>query len=260
VSSRIGPLYVLKVLREFRGETADTRPLVVAGAKELVPLLAKELRAGGYSEAVREGGSVTDASALIWLGPADKKALREASLAKVPIVGVTDGESLPYVLDTAIVTVPAGRGFPIDEIAAALARQLRERGTTLAARLPVLRDAFVDELIRTTSRHNAVIAVGIVIPGVGMPVLTLNQIRLVLRIARVYGRITDSSLAPEVLGVVGAGLGWRTLARELLDFAPVGGWAVKGGIAYTGTRAIGEAARRFYAARAPSGAGPTLPA
>jgi len=260
VSSKIGPFYLLKVLREFRGEVADARPLVVAGAKELVPLLARELRAGGDPAAVREGGSVTDASALVWLGPPDEQALRDASRAKVPIVGVTEGESLPYVLDTALVTVQAGRGFPLEEIADVLARQLRERGTTLAARLPVLREALVDELIRSTSRHNAVIAVGIVIPGVGMPVLTLNQIRLVLRIARTYGRITDQSLAPEVLGVVGAGLGWRTLARELLDFAPVGGWAVKGGIAYTGTRAIGEAARRFYAARAPSGAGPTLPA
>jgi len=49
--------------------------------------------------------------------------------------------------------------------------------------------------------------------------------------------------------VVGAGFGWRAVARELLDVVPVAGWAVKAGIAYTGTRAIGEAAVRYFAAR-----------
>ena len=199
MSSRIGPVYLLKVARELRGETADTRPLVVAGAKELVPVLARELRAGGDADAVREGGSVEGAAVLVWLGPPDEDVLRRASRAKVPIVGVTDGESLPYVVDTAIVRVPAGQGFPIDEIAEAIARQLRERGVSLAARLPVLRDAFVEELVRTASRHNALIALGLIVPGVSMPVLTLNQIRMVLRIARMHGRETDRSLVPEVL-------------------------------------------------------------
>ena len=33
-------------------------------------------------------------------------------------------------------------------------------------------------------------------------------------------------------GVVGAGFGFRTVARELLDVVPVAGWALKGAIAY----------------------------
>jgi uncharacterized protein (DUF697 family) len=41
---------------------------------------------------------------------------------------------------------------------------------------------------------------------------------------------------------VGAGLGLRTVARALLDVVPVGGWAVKSAIAYSGTRALGNAA------------------
>jgi uncharacterized protein (DUF697 family) len=41
----------------------------------------------------------------------------------------------------------------------------------------------------------------------------------------------------------------RALARELLDLVPVAGWAVKGAVAYAGTRALGEAAiRRLEAA------------
>ena len=82
-----------------------------------------------------------------------------------------------------------------------------------------------------------------------MPVLTLNQARLVLRIALAYGQEIDNERALELLGVVGAGFGLRAVARELLDFVPVAGWAVKGAIAYTGTRAIGEAAVRYFEAR-----------
>jgi uncharacterized protein (DUF697 family) len=80
-------------------------------------------------------------------------------------------------------------------------------------------------------------------------VLTLNQIRLVLRIALAYGQEVDRQRAVELLGVVGAGFGFRTAARELLDFVPVAGWALKGAIAYAGTRAVGEAAARYFAAR-----------
>ncbi len=61
--------------------------------------------------------------------------------------------------------------------------------------------------------------------------------------------------------MVGAGFGFRAIARTLLDFVPVAGWAVKGAIAYTGTRAIGEGAVRYFDARSeavPSGPGPTL--
>ena len=59
----------------------------------------------------------------------------------------------------------------------------------------------------------------------------------------------DVSRAFELLGVVGAGMGFRAVARELLGVIPIAGWAVKGAIAYAGTRAIGEAARRSFELR-----------
>ena len=77
--------------------------------------------------------------------------------------------------------------------------------------------------------------------------LTLNQIRLVLRLAAAHGVELDQSRVPEVLATVGAGFGFRTLARTLLGVVPVAGWAVRGAVAYGGTRALGEAARRCFA-------------
>ena len=58
--------------------------------------------------------------------------------------------------------------------------------------------------------------------------------------------IRDRERVPELALSVGAGFGFRALARELLQFVPFAGWAVKAGVAYTGTRALGEAATRRF--------------
>jgi uncharacterized protein (DUF697 family) len=244
----VKPLALLSVFREIRRGAGDERPLGVAGARELVPILARELRAGGDAAAVVEQ-RVENIAALVWVGAPDEEQLRAASRAGIPIVAVTDVPSLPYVLAEDLVRVPPGQGFPIDQIAAAVARRLGEGGTALAARLPVLRHAVCKALIAHFAKRNAVVAAAVFVPGVDLPVLTLNQIRLVLRIALAYGQELDRERAVELLGVVGAGLGFRTVARELLDFVPVAGWAVKGAVAYSGTKAIGEAAIRYFEAR-----------
>ena len=245
---KLNPLSVIGVLREVRRGSGDKRPLGVAGARELVPLLARDLRTGGDAAAVVED-RVEGIAVLVWVGAADEERLRAASKAGVPIVAVTDKASLPYVFAGDHVRVPPGQGFPVDKITEAIAAKLGEDGTALAARLPALRPAVCKQLIAQFSKRNALISAAIFIPGVDMPVLTLNQIRLVLRIALAYGQEVDKERATELLGVVGLGFGFRAVARELLDFIPVAGWAVKGGVAYAGTKAVGEAAVRYFEAR-----------
>jgi uncharacterized protein (DUF697 family) len=245
---KLGPLSMLGLLKEARTGAGDRRPLAVAGAKELVPILARQLREGGDASAVVEG-RVEGAAAVVWLGRPDEEALRAVARAGVPVVAVSDDDELPYVHATDIVHVAAGRGFPVDEIAAALARRLGEAGTALAARLPVLRRPLCHHLIESAARRNAIIAAAVFVPGVDLPVLTLNQARLVLRIAIAHGEAVDKQRLVELLGVVGAGMGFRAAARELLDVIPVAGWALKGAVAYTGTKAVGEAAVRYFEAR-----------
>lgn len=246
--AKLGPLSLVSLLREARTGAGDPRPLAVAGARELVPLLARELREDGDPSAVVEQ-RVDGAAAVIWLGRPDEDVLRDAARHDIPVVAVSDDHELPYVLATDIVHPQAGQGFPIDEITAAVARRLDENGTALAARLPVLRRPLCAHLIQSSAKKNALIAAAVFIPGVDMPVLTLNQARLVLRIALAYGQTVDGQRVPELLGVVGAGFGLRAAARELLDFVPFAGWALKGAVAYAGTKAVGEAAVRYFEAR-----------
>jgi uncharacterized protein (DUF697 family) len=77
----------------------------------------------------------------------------------------------------------------------------------------------------------------------------------VLRLEQASGLDPDvRERAPEILAALGAGLGFRAVARELLDLLPVAGWAIKGAVAYAGTRALGEATIRRLPAEASRGA------
>jgi uncharacterized protein (DUF697 family) len=258
----VAPTAVLSIARELRTEARQDRPLVVGGARELAGVLRRELARGGVASAVRDSDEVEGAAVLVYVlageaGEGDLAALRQAHRAGVPIVCVVTGpqgavvSDPPYVLAENVVRVPQGSGFPIEEVARAIARALGEKATPLAARLPVLRDAVVDRLISQFSRQNGLIGAAVFVPGADMPILTLNQIRLLMRIADAYGFELDRNRIPEVLGAIGTGFGLRAFARSVLGVVPVAGWAVKAGIAYSGTRALGEAARRYFAARAP---------
>ena len=258
----VAPTAVLALVKELRAGAQSDKPLVVGGVKELAAALRRELARGGVASSVRDETALADAAVLVHViaGRArdeDVDVLKQARKNGVPIVAVITGPrgddqpDPPYVLAENVVRVPAGSGCPVDAIAGAIARALGERATPLAARLPVLRDAVVDRLITQFSRQNAVVGAAVFIPGADLPVLTLNQIRLLMRIADAYGFELDRERIPEVLGVVGSGFGFRAVARSLLGVIPVAGWAVKGGIAYGGTRALGEAARRYFESRAP---------
>jgi uncharacterized protein (DUF697 family) len=72
---------------------------------------------------------------------------------------------------------------------------------------------------------------------------------MVMRLAATYGKKPAyTKQIKELMGVIGAALGWRTVARELSGFLPIPGvgLAIKAAIAYTGTLAAGRSALLFY--------------
>jgi uncharacterized protein (DUF697 family) len=258
----LAPTEILGLVRELRASAKEDKPLAVGGAGELAGALRRDLARGGVASAVRDESALVDSAALVHVltgevSEVDLELFKRAQRAHVPIVAVLVGPQAetqpdpPYVLAENVVRVAPGSGFPLDEIAAAIARVLGEHATPLAARLPVLRDAVVDRLIAQFSRQNGVIGVAVFIPGADFPILTVNQLRMLMRIADAYGFELDRERIPEVLGVIGTGYGFRAVARSLLGIVPIAGWAVKGGIAYGGTRALGEAARRYFERKAP---------
>jgi uncharacterized protein (DUF697 family) len=251
----LAPLTVFRLLRELRKSTADRRPLILGGARSLVDALRRELVRDGDPHAVRDAtlGAIDGAAALVYVlagepTEEDERALRAADLAGVPllVVGPEPTAPVPYALATDILPLRPGEGFPLEELGRLLAAKDEEAAVALAARLPALRRAVADALIARVARQNAVIAAAVFVPGVDFPVLTLNQLRLVLRLAAAYGQEIDAERLPEILGVVGSAFGFRALARQALGVVPIAGWAVQGAVAYAGTRALGEAAIRYF--------------
>jgi uncharacterized protein (DUF697 family) len=184
-------------------------------------------------------------------------AARAAGLAVVALLPDRDAPSGAAWLAATRVrrdecAVSLGRpGDAKPTLAGRLADALGEEGIPLAQRLPALRRAVADHLVLTAARQNGVIGVVIIIPGADMPAMTLNQIRMVLRIAAAYGEELGLDRALEILSVAGAGLVFRTLARQALDFVPGFGWAVKGAVGFSGTVALGSAAIEYFEAGAP---------
>jgi uncharacterized protein (DUF697 family) len=259
------PGAVFGLIRELRATAVDPGPIVVTGA--LSDVLRRELTRDGGAGAVRSG-SPEGVSVLVHvlaspLGEEDLRVLKAASRARVPIVAVLAGpgisDRVPYVLATDVVRVPKGSGFPVDEIARAIVKKLDEDATGLASHVPVLRRPMAEALTQRFSRRAGIVGAAVFVPGVDLPVLTLMQLRLVLRIGAVYGEKLEAERVPEVLAVIGSGLAFRAVARQALAVVPLAGWVVKGGVAFVGTRALGEAAIRYYEARTQADGGSVRP-
>jgi uncharacterized protein (DUF697 family) len=128
-------------------------------------------------------------------------------------------------------------------------------------RLPALRETVTAKLTRDAASSALKIAaasavvdhvpiLGIVLGAVAsagdMVAITGIQIVLMMQIGATYGKDPDVGRIWELLPVVGGGLGWRALSREISGFIPVAGVAIKGAIAYAGTIVVGEGVGFFY--------------
>jgi uncharacterized protein (DUF697 family) len=236
---------------------AEAAPILVAGPPSAAAELARALARDGDPALVRRSGvaeleSGPPASAVVYVlhgepTPTDERALREANRRGAPAVclvlgGRSGGAVLPYVPATAVVRAGAIDEAAVAAVAERLASRAGEAAWALARGLPVLRRPVARALTRRYARLNAAAAAAVWVPGADLPVLILNQLRMVLRIAAAYGVGGEGARALALAAVAGAGLGFRGLARRAVSLLPFPAFALKGAVAYAGTIAIGEAA------------------
>ncbi|MDI6689283.1 MAG: hypothetical protein QME54_02505 [Actinomycetota bacterium] len=146
---------------------------------------------------------------------------------------------------TRIVSISIKRGLGIRTLIQKILDRCNKE-IALASRLPSFRKAAIEKVIRETAAKNALIGGITILPGSDMPILTANQIRMVLKIAAIHGEKLTLARCKELLAVVGAGFTFRALARQLLDLLPGPGWIIKGGVAYGGTVALGRLAKKYF--------------
>ena len=133
-----------------------------------------------------------------------------------------------------------------DDLGAWLADRLSAKRLALATNFAFMRRAVAEESVKATAFQNAVIGVVAIMPGADMPLMTANQAKMLLQIAAAYGEPLGTERIKELAVVVGGGFALRAIARQALVFVPGIGWAVKGGIGYAGTLAMGQAAIAYF--------------
>lgn len=121
----------------------------------------------------------------------------------------------------------------------------------LGRRYPAIRAVAARRVIDRTAAQNALIGLVFILPGADMPAMTLNQIKMVLSIASIYGEHIDLERAVELAGIVGMGFGFRSLARLLVRSTPGFGWVLKAATGYTATMAVGLGAVYYFEKGAP---------
>jgi uncharacterized protein (DUF697 family) len=149
----------------------------------------------------------------------------------------------------------------VDRLRADIVKRNADRAPAFGRALPAFRAAAAKQVIDETAAANAqfslVSNIPTILPVVGniaaagadFIVLTKNQVMMLYKLAAVYGRdLRDQrGILQDVLPVVGAGLLWRTAARQAATWLPfAAGTIPKLAIAYVGTMAVGRAAEFYY--------------
>ncbi|MBQ9691118.1 MAG: hypothetical protein IJV62_03320 [Eggerthellaceae bacterium] len=122
----------------------------------------------------------------------------------------------------------------------------KEKRLAFAQAFPFVRRPLANDAITATSLENAGVGVVAFIPGADMPIMTANQMKMVLQIAAAYGQDLNIERVKELLAILAGGFALRGAARQALSVVPVLGWAIKGAIGYTGTYAMGKAAIEYF--------------
>ena len=124
-----------------------------------------------------------------------------------------------------------------------------EAALVIGRELPNYRREAAQRIIRNATLVS--LAAGLEpIPLVDIPILLGTQVRLVLRLAALYGEQMDTAdamkHARELVITMAGGLGLRYLAEELAKAVPFGGDFVAGAIAGAATWSIGQVALEYY--------------
>lgn len=134
----------------------------------------------------------------------------------------------------------------LDELAERTVARLKEiKRIAIGRNYPFFRGAASNDIISRTAKQNG-LASTIIFTAADFPVLTGNQIKMLLELAAIYGEELDERRIKELLAVFGTGYSLRTIARSVIGFFPGPQLVIKGLISYFGTLAMGKGAISYF--------------
>ena len=171
-------------------------------------------------------------------------ALNKIDLIKRDLADALD--DVEQKLGTTVVPISAKTGAGVAErLLPAIVEAHPWMAVALGRALPAYRRQLTGRLIRGAATLNALIAAE-PIPGLDIPFLLASQVRLVLRIAAIYGESLSVRHARELLTTIAGGVALRYLAAQLGKFIPGPGWLIGAGVTGLGTLAMGQVAVVYF--------------
>jgi len=129
----------------------------------------------------------------------------------------------------------------VSQVSGWFADNLSEHRMALASDFIFMRPALAQATIAATARQNAVIAAVFFLPGADLPAMTLNQVKMVLQLAFIYGEELTLKRVAEAVVVVLCAYGSRALARYATEDMPkLLKWPTRIAVAYGSTFALGK--------------------
>jgi small GTP-binding protein len=187
-----------------------------------------------------------------------KKMNKPTILAVNKVDALPGGESGDRLANEVAVSLGVAGVIPVsgrtgqnvaEELIPAMIDASPEAALVIGRELPAYRRRAAQRIIRNATLLS--LAAGLEpFPLVDIPILLGNQIRLVLRIAALYGEKMDSADTTqhvrELVTVMAGGLVLRYLAEQAAKVVPFGGDFIAGAIAGAGTWAMGQVVLEYY--------------
>ncbi|MGI6221764.1 MAG: hypothetical protein ACOYIP_07890 [Coriobacteriales bacterium] len=128
-----------------------------------------------------------------------------------------------------------------DELGGWVMRNCDEVAAPFAKAFEFSRSAQAGQVTRRTAFENAVTGAIFFIPGADFPIMTFNEVRMLIRIERAYGHEVDKQMLIEAAMVICFGFACKLVASGMCKAFPALSWFIKTGIAYCATFAMGVA-------------------
>jgi small GTP-binding protein len=189
----------------------------------------------------------------------DVDLFNELKASKQPLVIALNKMDLvnPREADTIVTMVESKLGRNVIPISARTGMNIAERliprlidekpelAVVIGRALPQYRTLVAQRMIRKAATLSALAGLE-PIPGIDIPVLLIAQVRLILRIAALYGEEITTRTARELIATIAGGVTLRYLGEEASKLLPGPGWMLSAGFAAAGTYAIGQVARDYF--------------
>jgi uncharacterized protein (DUF697 family) len=157
-------------------------------------------------------------------------------------------EDVERKLSRTVIPISAKTGAGVgDKLLPAIVEAHPWMAIALGRALPAYRRQLSRKLILNASVLNGIIA-AVPVPFLDIPLLLASQVRMVLRVAAIYGESLSARHARELLTTMAGGVLLRYLASELGTFVPVVGWLAAGIVTGLGTWAMGRVAVAYFEA------------